>query len=63
LSSSSPEYPAKGNLTQLSFNVQDLKTGSPLKNVNATVTVINNLTANVGAGINKGTPYRRLFNI
>jgi hypothetical protein len=58
LFSPSPEYPAIGNLTQLSFNVQDLKTGSHLKNVNATVTVINNLTANVGAGINKGTPNR-----
>ena len=44
----SPEYPSVGNLTQLNFNVQDLKTGSHLKNVTATVTVINNSTANFG---------------
>jgi hypothetical protein len=51
----SPEYPSVGNLTQLTFNVQDLKTGSHLKNVTATVTVINNSTANIGTGISKGT--------
>ena len=51
----SPEYPPVGNLTQLSFNVQDLKTGSHLRNANATVTVINNLTANIGTGTNRGT--------
>jgi hypothetical protein len=50
----SPEYPSVGNLTQ-GFNVQDLKTGSYLKNVTATVTVINNYTANIGTGISKGT--------
>jgi len=49
------EYPLVGNLTQLSFNVQDLKTGSHLKKVTATVTVINNSTANIGTGISKGT--------
>jgi hypothetical protein len=56
LFSPSPEYPSIGNLTQLSFNVQDLKTGSHIKNANATVTVINNSTANIGARTNKGTP-------
>jgi hypothetical protein len=50
-----PEYPSVGNLTQLSFNVQDLKTGSNLKNMTATVTVINNSTANIGTGMTKGT--------
>ena len=35
--------------------VQDLKTGSNLKNETATVTVINNFTANIGAGTNKQT--------
>lgn len=54
--SPSPEYPSVGNLTQLSFNVQDLKTGNHVKNVTGTVTVINNFTANVNTGINKGTP-------
>jgi len=63
LFSTSPEYPSVGNLTQLSFNVQDLKTGSHPKNLNATVTVINNSTANVGTGINKGTPNEDFFNI
>jgi hypothetical protein len=52
----SPEYPSVGNLTQLSFNVQDLKTGSHLKNETATVTVINNSSANTGTGMNKGNP-------
>ena len=52
----SPEYPPVGNLTQLSFNVRDLKTGGYLSNANATVTVINNLTANIGTGTNNGTP-------
>ena len=61
--SPSPEYPSVGNLTQLSFNVQDLKTGSHVKNVTGTVTVINNFTANVGTGINKGTPNEDFFNI
>jgi len=51
----SPEYPSIGNLTRLTFNVQDLKTDSHLKNVTATVTVINNSTANIGTGISKGT--------
>ena len=59
----STEYPFVGNLTQLSFNVQDLKTGSSIKNETATVTVINNSTANVGTGINKGTPNEDFFNI
>ena len=49
------EYPSVGNLTLLRFNVQDLKTGSHIKNANATVTVINNFIANIGTGINKGT--------
>ena len=49
----SPEYPSVGNTTRLSFNVQDLKTGINLKT--ATVTVINNFTANIGNGINKGS--------
>ena len=52
----SPEYPSIENLTQLSLSVQDLKTGSHIKNETATVTVINNFTANNGNGINKGTP-------
>ncbi|MRN41185.1 MAG: hypothetical protein FIO02_09100, partial [Nitrosopumilales archaeon] len=56
LFSPSPEYPSVGNLTQLGFNVQDLKTGSHLNNMTATVTVINNSTANIGTGISKGTP-------
>jgi hypothetical protein len=51
----SPEYPSVGNLTQLTFNVQDLKTGSHLMNVTATVTAINNSTANIGSVISKGT--------
>ncbi|MDQ6864518.1 MAG: hypothetical protein M3044_11915 [Thermoproteota archaeon] len=63
LFSTLPEYPSVGNLTQLGFNVQDLKTSSHPKNVNATVTVINNFTANVGTGINKGTPNEDFFNI
>jgi hypothetical protein len=63
LFSTSPEYPSVGNLTQLSFNVQDLKTGSRLKNVNTIVTVINNFTANVGTGKNKGTPNGDFFTI
>ncbi|MGA9154152.1 MAG: hypothetical protein WBZ36_26515, partial [Candidatus Nitrosopolaris sp.] len=50
----SPEYPSIRNTTLLSFNVQDLK-GSNLKNETATVTVINNFTANIGAGTNKQT--------
>lgn len=58
LFSPSQEYPAIGNPAQLSFNVQDLKTGNHLKNVNATVTVITNLAANVGTGVNKGTATR-----
>ncbi|MGA9149555.1 MAG: hypothetical protein WBZ36_03175 [Candidatus Nitrosopolaris sp.] len=32
-----------------------MKTGSNLKNGTATVTVINNFTANIGAGTNKQT--------
>jgi len=63
LFSTLPEYPSVGNLTQLSFNVQDLKTGSRLKNVNTIVTVINNFTANVGTGKNKGTPNGDFFTI
>ena len=51
----SPEYPSIGNTTLLRFNVQDLKTGINLKNETATVTVINNLTTNIGAGTNKQT--------
>ena len=51
----SPEYPSIGNTTLLSFNVQDLKTGTNLKNYTATVTVINNNSANIGAGTNKQT--------
>ncbi|MFZ0510677.1 MAG: hypothetical protein WAM14_03645, partial [Candidatus Nitrosopolaris sp.] len=50
----SPEYPSVGNTTQLSFSVQDLKTGSHIKNETATVTVINNSTANIGNGTSKG---------
>ena len=51
----SPGYPSIGNTTLLRFNVQDLKTGINLKNETATVTVINNLTTNIGAGTNKQT--------
>jgi len=51
----SPEYPSIGNTTLLSYNVQDLKTGINLKNVTATVTVINNNTADIGTSTNKGS--------
>ncbi|MFZ0512154.1 MAG: hypothetical protein WAM14_11155, partial [Candidatus Nitrosopolaris sp.] len=51
----SPEYPSVENLTQLSFNVQDLKTGINLKNETATVTVINNFSADIGTDIKKGS--------
>jgi hypothetical protein len=51
----SPEYPSLGNLTTLSFKVQNLKTGSYLKNETATVTVLNNLTANINNVTKKGT--------
>jgi peptidoglycan/xylan/chitin deacetylase (PgdA/CDA1 family) len=51
----SPEYPPVGNTTQLGFSVQDLKTGINLKNETATLTVINNFTANIGNGANKGS--------
>jgi hypothetical protein len=54
----SPEYPSLRNTTQLSFSAHDLKTGSHIKNVTATVTVINNLTANIGPGVNKGSTNR-----
>jgi hypothetical protein len=47
--------PSIKNTTLLSFNVQDLKTGINLKNETATVTVINNFTANIDAGTNKQT--------
>jgi len=46
----SPEYPSIANAISLSFNVQNFKTGINLKNVTATVTVINNSTANIGTG-------------
>ena len=49
----SPEYPSIGNTTLLSFKVQDVKTSSILKNETATVTIINNFTANIGTGTNK----------
>jgi hypothetical protein len=52
----SPEYPSVENLTRISLSVQDLKTGSHIKNETATVTLINNFTAIIGNGINKGTP-------
>ena len=48
-----PEYPSIANTTLLSFNVQNFNTGINLKNVTATVTVINNSTANISTGINK----------
>jgi hypothetical protein len=51
----SPEYPSVGNTTRLIISIQDLKTGSHIKNVTATVTVINNLTANIDTGVNKGS--------
>jgi hypothetical protein len=51
----SPEYPSIRNTTLLRFNIQDLKTGINLKNETATVTVINDFTANIGAGTNKQT--------
>ncbi|MGA9151884.1 MAG: hypothetical protein WBZ36_15000 [Candidatus Nitrosopolaris sp.] len=51
----SPENPSIGNTTLLSFKVQNLKTGSNLKNETATITVINNFTANIGVGTNKQT--------
>ena len=43
----SPEYPSIRNTTLVSFNVQDLKTGSNLKNETATVTVIVRLLVTV----------------
>jgi hypothetical protein len=49
----SPEYPSVGNTTQLMFSIQDLKTGSHIKNVTATVTVIDNSTANIDTGVSK----------
>ena len=51
----SPEYPSVGNLTTLNFKVQNLQTGSYLKNEIATVTVLNNITANINNVTNKGT--------
>ncbi len=56
----SPEYPSVGNTTQLSFSVQDSKTGINLRNETATVTVINNFTANIGNGINKGNVFKNI---
>jgi hypothetical protein len=52
----SPEYPYVGNLTQLGFKIWNLKTGSLIKNVNSTITVINNSAANPQASVsNRGT--------
>jgi hypothetical protein len=39
-----PEYPLAGNITKLIFHVQSLQTGSYLKNLVASITIINNLT-------------------
>jgi hypothetical protein len=46
----SPEYPKVGNLTQLSFSIQNLKTGTQIKNETATVIVLNNSAANTESG-------------
>jgi hypothetical protein len=64
----SPEYPSIANTTLLSFSVQDLKTGSNLKNETATFAVINNSTSNIGAGTNKKQqtatlPYLRIYQL
>jgi hypothetical protein len=39
-----PEYPLPGNITKLIFHVQNLQTGSYLKNLVASITITNNLT-------------------
>ena len=39
-----PEYPLPGNITTLIFYVQNLQTGSYLKNLVAGITITNNLT-------------------
>jgi len=39
-----PEYPLPGNITTLIFHVQNLQTGSYLKNLVAGITITNNLT-------------------
>ncbi|MGA9152419.1 MAG: hypothetical protein WBZ36_17730 [Candidatus Nitrosopolaris sp.] len=39
-----PEYPLPGNITTLIFHVQNLQTGSNLKNLVAGITITNNLT-------------------
>jgi len=39
-----PEYPLPGNTTKLIFHVQNLQTGSYLKNLVAGITITNNMT-------------------
>jgi hypothetical protein len=39
-----PEYPLPGNITKLIFHVQNLQTGSYLKNLVAGITITNNMT-------------------
>lgn len=46
-----PEYPLPGNITTLIFHVQNLQTGSYLKNLVAGITITNNLTTAKTDGI------------
>ena len=39
-----PEYPLAGNITLLKFDVQNLQTGSNMRNLFAGITITNNLT-------------------
>jgi hypothetical protein len=48
----SPVYLSVENMTTANFKVRNLKTGSHLKNETATLTVLNNLTANINKVIN-----------
>jgi hypothetical protein len=48
----SPVYLSVENMTTPNFRVRNLKTGSYLKNETATLTVLNNLTANINKVIN-----------
>ncbi len=46
-----PEYPLPGNTTKLIFHVQNLQTGSYLKNLVTAITITNNLTTAKNDGI------------
>jgi len=59
-----PEYPLPGNITTLIFHVQNLQTGSYLKNLVAGVTITNNLTTAKIDGIKDSNgPFSRFTNI